>query len=50
LPDTAAHDQGENPQSLYNVRFDATELWGDSAAAADTLYLDLWEDYLQSAA
>ena len=50
LPDTSAHDQGENPQPLYNVRFDATELWGKSATTGDSLHIDLWEDYLQPAA
>lgn len=50
LPDTAAHDQGENPQPLYSVRFEATELWGNSAVTGDSLYIDLWEDYLQPAA
>lgn len=50
LPDSVAHDQGENPQPLYNVRFEATELWGDSAPGGDSLHIDLWEDYLQLAA
>lgn len=49
FPDTAAHDQGENPQPLYNVRFEAKELWGDSVDRKDCVYIDLWEDYLESA-
>ena len=49
FPDTNAHGQGENPQPLYNVRFDAAELWGPEAPANDRLYIDLWEDYLEPA-
>jgi nitrile hydratase len=45
-PDTNAHSQGERPQPLYCVRFDARELWGPDAARRDHLYIDLWEDYL----
>src|SRR5262249_21917112 len=45
-PDTNAHGQGESPQPLYSVRFDARELWGPNAARRDHLYIDLWEDYL----
>lgn len=47
FPDTNAHDQGENPQPLYNVRFSAEELWGPGAPLHDSLYIDLWEDYLE---
>jgi nitrile hydratase beta subunit len=46
LPDSNAHYRGENPQTLYTVRFAARELWGDAANPADAIYLDLWEDYL----
>ena len=49
FPDANAHGKGENPQPLYNVRFDATELWGSEAPANDRLYIDLWEDYLEPA-
>jgi hypothetical protein len=31
---------------MYNVRFDGTELWGDSAEARESVYIDLWESYL----
>jgi nitrile hydratase len=48
-PDTNAHGGGEQPQPVYSVRFNATELWGPSAAARDSLYIDLWEDYLENA-
>ncbi len=48
FPDTTAHDKGENPQPLYSVRFDATELWGSLAPIKDSLFIDLWEDYLEA--
>lgn len=46
FPDTHALGQGSKPQHLYSVRFTARELWGLEASAADTIYLDLWDDYL----
>ena len=48
-PDTNAHGGGEQPQPLYSVRFDAVELWGSTAVGRDSLYIDLWEDYLENA-
>jgi nitrile hydratase len=48
FPDTNAHFQGETPQHLYSVRFEARELWGD-ASAADAVYVDLWDAYLDAA-
>lgn len=49
FPDTNAHGQGEHPQAVYLVRFAARDLWGDAAAANDSVYIDLWESYLDSA-
>ncbi|HEX5377145.1 MAG TPA: nitrile hydratase subunit beta, partial [Phenylobacterium sp.] len=49
FPDTNAHFQGEQPNHLYSVRFEARELWGDDAAARDKVYVDLWERYLDRA-
>lgn len=49
FPDSNAHGKGEDPRPLYNVRFDARELWGDSAEPNQVLYLDLWEPYLEPA-
>ena len=46
FPDTNAHGQGEQPQPLYSVRFDARELWGESAEPNQTVHIDLWESYL----
>jgi nitrile hydratase len=47
FPDSNAHGDGENPQPLYTVEFSAVELWGDGAAAGDSVCLDLWEPYLE---
>jgi len=49
LPDTNAAFQGENPQHVYSVRFEARELWGDQAKPQDLVYLDLWDSYLEPA-
>jgi nitrile hydratase beta subunit len=46
FPDTNAHGQGEQPQPLYSVRFDARELWGESAERNQAVHIDLWESYL----
>ena len=48
-PDTNAHGGGEQPQPVYCVRFGARELWGPTAPAHNSLYIDLWEDYLENA-
>jgi nitrile hydratase subunit beta len=49
LPDTNAHGLGENPEVVYNVRFDGRELWGESAEPNQQLSIDLWEGYLEPA-
>jgi nitrile hydratase beta subunit len=49
FPDTNAHYLGENPQHVYSVRFAAQELWGADAATQDSVYVDLWDDYLEPA-
>jgi nitrile hydratase subunit beta len=46
FPDTHALGLGEQPQPLYTVRFDARELWGESAEPRQTVSLELWESYL----
>jgi nitrile hydratase len=47
FPDTNAHFQGEKRQHVYSVRFTARELWGDRASQRDSVYLDMWDDYLE---
>lgn len=45
-PDTRAHNRGEKVQSVYNVSFLASEVWGDAAEPNAKLRVDLSEDYL----
>jgi nitrile hydratase subunit beta len=47
LPDTNAHGLGADPRTVYTVRFDGRELWGESAEPNQTLCVDLWEPYLE---
>jgi nitrile hydratase subunit beta len=49
LPDANAHGKGPSPEPLYSVRFEARELWGDSAEPRQTVNIDLWESYLLAA-
>jgi len=48
FPDTNAHGLGENPQTVYGVRFEASELWGDRAEAGTRVHLDCFESYLEA--
>ena len=50
FPDSNAEQEGENPQHLYSVRFQATVLWGPDAPARDSVILDLFEPYLEAPA
>jgi len=49
FPDTNASFLGENPQNVYSVRFAARELWGQQASPRDSVYIDMWDDYLDPA-
>jgi nitrile hydratase len=49
FPDSNAMGRGEDPQWLYAVRFEARELWGDSAEPGQAVYFDAWESYLEPA-
>ena len=46
-PDSNAHGMGEDPQHLYSVGFSGAEIWGAQGDPNLTLYLDLYEPYLQ---
>ena len=46
--DTNAQGLGEQPQWLYTVVFDATDLWPE-ALPGHTVSIDAWEPYLESA-
>ena len=48
LPDSNAHGGGKRPQHVYSVAFKARELWGANASSRDCVFIDLWEDYLES--
>ena len=47
FPDDNAHGQGENPQWVYTVVFDAGEIWGEGADPTLTVSIDAWESYLE---
>jgi nitrile hydratase len=47
FPDTNAHFLGEKRQRVYSVRFTARELWGEEASPRDSVYIDMWDDYLE---
>jgi nitrile hydratase len=49
FPDTNAHGLGEQPRPLYQVRFEAEDLWGSAARGPGAVHLDLWESYLDPA-
>ena len=49
FPDSAAMELGENPQWLYNVVFDGTELWGPDADPTIKVSIDAFEPYLEPA-
>ena len=40
-------DEDAPAQHLYSVRFESEELWGDSAEPGASLYIDMWEGYLE---
>ncbi|MDJ0614798.1 MAG: nitrile hydratase subunit beta [Rhizobiaceae bacterium] len=47
FPDSNARGDGENPQWLYAVKFDAQALFGSDAEAGNTVVVDCWEPYLE---
>jgi nitrile hydratase len=47
LQDSVAEGRTPTPQHVYSVRFAARDLWGERANHVDSVYLDLWEDYLE---
>lgn len=47
FPDAHALGRGEDPQWLYNVRFDNQELWGAQATPGG-VHVDCWEPYLDA--
>jgi nitrile hydratase subunit beta len=49
FPDASAQGLGDDPQWLYVVVFDATELWGADAQSASAVSVDAFEPYLEPA-
>ena len=47
--DETGQQLDRRPQPVYTVRFAARDLWGERASARDTVYVDLWENYLEPA-
>jgi nitrile hydratase len=47
--DSLVQGLGDKPQHVYSVRFAARELWRSAAPAGDSVYVDLWDDHLESA-
>ena len=47
--DTHAMTRDKKPQHCYSVRFTARELWGATASARDSVFVDLWDDHLDPA-
>ena len=48
FPDTNAAGCGENPQWVYAVRFEASELFGSGAEPNACVHIDLFESYLEA--
>jgi nitrile hydratase beta subunit len=49
FPDASVLGLGAKPQHVYSVRFASSELWGEHANQNDSVYLDMWDDYLAPA-
>ena len=47
FPDSNAMGRGKAPQHLYSVRFEGEAVWGPDSPARESLYLDLWDSYLE---
>jgi nitrile hydratase len=47
--DAHAHGQGEDPQWLYTVAFEAGELWPGADPPGHRVSIDAWEPYLEPA-
>lgn len=47
--DSLAQGKRADPQHVYSVRFEGSELWGPDAGPKDAVYLDLYESYVEPA-
>jgi nitrile hydratase len=48
FPDAAAHGLSLRSEPTYHVRFEARELWSDSAEENTAVVVDLWQSYLEA--
>ena len=46
--DSKSQGLGPQPQHIYNVRFEARELWGEEASETESVYIDMWDSYLDA--
>ena len=49
LQDTVTEGFSQKMQHVYTVHFVAKDLWGEQANRRDSVYVDMWEDYLEPA-
>ena len=49
LPDSEHVSPESQPQHVYLIHYTAHELWGEEASTHDSLYIDMWEGYLEPA-
>jgi nitrile hydratase len=49
FPDSNAAGAGEDPQWLYTVTFQGSELWSDGTEPSVKISVDAWEPYLEPA-
>lgn len=49
FPDTSAHGGERRKEHTYHVEFESQTLWEDDGVEGDTVIVDLWDSYLESA-
>jgi nitrile hydratase beta subunit len=47
VPEIEVHCREKVPETTYGVRFTGTELWGDDSDPAASIFVDLYERYLE---
>ncbi|MFQ5933258.1 MAG: nitrile hydratase subunit beta [Dehalococcoidia bacterium] len=45
--DTVPRSTDPQPQPVYSVRFDSRELWDEDAEPNQSLFIDMWQSYLE---
>jgi nitrile hydratase len=49
LPDNEEASAEPKPQHVYLIRYAGRELWGEEVPPNDSVYIDMWEDYIEPA-